>query len=250
MQKQLKIDTIRSLPHYRERTEKIKYIIIHCSKSSPEKQLAHLEQIGLSAHYIIGKNGSLTQAVAPKLVAYHAGESCWYDSKVFSLNGCSIGIELESKSMGQSQKAYTKKSIETLCTLLEYLCHTYKIRKENILGHSDIAPQRKPDPGVNFPWKKLYQKGLIFWYDERSLSPLTDETDLLQSIGYNTEILEAARYAFCRRYLKQEIFIDKDLQHLVDNPYPKDFYPKDKQTYLKRLKAVSKAINKARQHPN
>ena len=246
MPKHLKIDTIYPLPHYRARTETIKYIIIHCSRSSPEKQLEHLENIGLSAHYIIGKNGNLTQAVDPKFVAYHAGESSWYDSKDYSLNNSSIGIELESKSMGQSQKAYTPKSIETLCNLIEYLIHTYKIRKENILGHSDIAPHRKPDPGVNFPWKKLYQNNLIFWYHDRSLSPLIDEVALLQSIGYNTNIIEAARYAFCRRYLKKEVIIDKDIQHLVDNPYPKDFYPKDKETYIKRLRAVSHAISKER----
>lgn len=247
MQKHLKIDTIYPLPHHRTRTEKIKYIIIHCSKSSPEKQIEHLENFGLSAHYIIGKNGNLTQTVEPNLVAYHAGESRWHDSETFSLNETSIGIEIESPSMGQSQKAYTPKSIETLCNLIEYLRYTYKIRKENILGHSDIAPHRKPDPGVNFPWKKLYQNDLIFWYHDRSLDPQTDEVSLLNSIGYDTRIIEAARYAFCRRYLKEEVFIDKDLQHLVDNPYPKDFYPQNKEKYLIRLRAVCKAINQERQ---
>ena len=242
MLKHPKIDTEHILPDSRARTEKIQYIIIHCSKSSPEKQIEHMQNFGLSTHYIISKKGALIKTLDLERVAYHAGQSSWNGSKEFSLNGTSIGIEIESKSLGQTQRAYTKKSIETLCRLLKYLRQTYKIRKENILGHSDIAPERKPDPGPNFPWKKLYQNGLIFWYDERSLSPLLDEETLLRSIGYNTKALEAARYAFCRRYLKKEVLIDKDIQHLVDNPYPKDFYPKDKEAYIKRLRAVLKAI--------
>ena len=247
MQKHLKIDKIHPLPHCRARTEKIKYIIIHCSRSSPEKQIEHLESIGLSAHYIIGKDGSLTKAVDPELVAYHAGDSKWYDSSSKSLNGTSIGIEIESPRMGQTQKSYSVQSIETLCNLLEYLRYTYKIRKENILGHSDIAPARKPDPGAKFPWKKLYQNDLIFWYHDHSLARSTDEVTLLQAIGYDTKVLEAARYAFCRRYLPEEVIVDKDIQHLVDNPYPPDFYPKDKDKYLIRLRAVCKAINQERQ---
>ena len=242
----LNIDHLHPLKHYRKRTEEIKYIIIHCSRSAPEKQIETLNNNELSVHYIIGRDGSLTQTLSPEYVAYHAGLSSWHGSPDKSLNGTSIGIEIECPDMGQTKKSYTKASIKTLCQLIEYLRYTYKIRKENILGHSDIAPTRKPDPGAGFPWKKLYQNDLIFWYHDRSLSPLTNELDLLQSIGYNTDTIEAARYAFCRRYLPDEVPIDEDLQHLLDNPYPKDFYPKDQEKYIIRLRSVCNAINQER----
>lgn len=246
MLKHPKIDTEHILPDSRARTEKIQYIIIHCSKSSPEKQIEHMQNSGLSTHYIISKKGALIKTLDLERVAYHAGQSSWNGSKEFSLNGTSIGIEIESPRMGQTQKSYSVQSIETLCKLLDYLRYTYKIRKENILGHSDIAPARKPDPGAKFPWKKLYQNDLIFWYHDHSLARSTNEVTLLQAIGYDTRVLEAARYAFCRRYLPEEVIVDKDIQHLVDNPYPPDFYPKDKDKYLIRLRAVCKAISQER----
>lgn len=240
------IKHIHHLPHFRERTEEIKYIIIHCSRSAPKEQLKNLDNLKLSAHYIIGQNGEITEALAPEKVAFHAGISSWYDSDGQSLNGSSIGIELEAPDMGQSKKTYKPALRHSLCKLLIYLCYTYKVRPENILAHSDIAPTRKPDPGKGFPWKYLYQNGITPWYHARCLHQETDEETLLKIIGYNTEVLSAARYAFCRRWLPEEVKTETDIQYMLDNPYPKDFAPEDEKRYLQRLRAVALAIEKCR----
>ena len=242
----VKIDYKHPLEHFRKRVGKIEYIIIHCSRSNPKKQIEIMQENGVSAHYIIGRDGSLTSVIEEKDVAYHAGMSTWYMSEGKSLNENSIGIELECPSMGQKKRSYPSRQIDKLIELLTYLVKKYDIRKDRILAHSDIAPERKPDPGAYFPWKKLYKQGLIFWYRENSLAKQTDEKELLQIIGYNTINLSAAKYAFCRRWLKEEIPEDKDMQHLLDYPYPKNFKPKDRKTYLKRLRAVARAAEKQR----
>lgn len=232
--------------HFRPRTGKIEYIIIHCSRSTPKKQIRIMEENGVSAHYIIGRNGSLSEVIKLTDVAYHAGLSSWYHSQGNSLNENSIGIELECPSMGQSRRAYTYAQINCLIELLQKLQQKYHITNDHILAHSDIAPQRKPDPGVYFPWKKLHQSGLTFWYDERRLHPLHDETTLLQTIGYNTENIYAARYAFCRRWLRKEVKIQSDISYLLDHPFEPNFMPQNQEKYLKRLRAVAFMAEKIR----
>jgi len=242
----IKPDNKHPLEHFRKRKGKISYLIIHCSRSNPQRQIEIMQENGVSAHYIIGRNGNLTEVIPQKDVAYHAGISSWHNSEGQSLNETSIGIELECPTMGQIKRSYFKNQINKLIDILKQLQELYSIRKDHILAHSDIAPMRKPDPGAWFPWKKLYQAGITFWYDERRLSKETDEKKLLAIIGYNTENLSAARYAFCRRWLPQEVPEDKDMQHLLDFPFPPDFTPKNPKNYQKRLRAVAKAIEEVR----
>ncbi len=241
------INKIIHSENFRERSEPIRYIIIHCSAGTPEAQINTLNNLKLSVHYIIGRNGEITENLPPEKVAYHAGQSSWNKSEGGSLNGCSIGIELESPSLGQDKDDYTTKQISALMKLLKELTIAYKIRKENILGHSDIAPMRKPDPGVAFPWKKLYQNNLVTWYILTSLDQETDELRLLEKVGYDTTNLAATRYAFCRHYFPEEILIEKDIRKLLDNVYPADFVPKNYDKYVKVLRAVARSVEKERQ---
>ncbi len=243
----IKIDRSYSLDHYRERTEPIKYIIIHCSTGNPEQQLQTLDQLGLSVHYIISKSGRLTSVIEPEKVAYHAGTSKWLNSQGQSLNGCSIGIEIECPDMGQRSTSYGQAASSRLCHLVEYLMYKYNIHPLDVLGHSDIAPTRKPDPGAGFPWKKLYcYLGLGTWYKDTRLSKSTDEKALLEKVGYDTSVMAAARYAFCRHFLPQEVMICDDIKQLLENPYPLDFVPKKFDHYMTRLRAVALAIQKNR----
>ena len=242
----LKIDFKRYLPYHRERTEPIKYIIIHCSKGSAKQQLEVLERNRLSVHYIIDIKGKLTEVVPPELVAYHAGISRWHGSESESLNGTSIGIEVQSLDMGQRAKSYTDASIRKLGKLMIYLVHKYKIRRENILGHSDIAPTRKPDPGAGFPWRRLYMYDLLFWWHINVRVHNENEVELLEMIGYDTRVIEAARYAFCRRFLPEEVAVIDNLQELVDNPYPLDFKPQNFARYIRQLQSVAAAFEEER----
>lgn len=246
MPKLTKPNKISHSKHFRERTKAIEYIIIHCSTQSPNEQLKILDELGLSVHYIIGKDGTVVQNLPPEKVAFHAGLSKWKDSKEKSLNDVSIGIELESANMGQKKGDFSRSTMFRLNILLKELCYKYKIRKENILGHSDIAPTRKPDPGAGFEWHKLYRNKLVCWYGLASLHPETDERKLLKIIGYDTKSLVAARYAFCRHFYPEEVRVVKNIQKLLDNPYPKAFKPKDNEKYIRILRATAFAIEKER----
>ncbi len=239
-------DKIQHSQHYRERTEEIRYIILHCSAGTPEEQIRILDALGLSVHYIIGQDGTVTENLPPEKIAFHAGLSKWQNSESTSLNGCSIGIELESPMLGQCPSDYTGKQINALIVLLKELVCRYKIRKENILGHSDISPTRKPDPGAGFPWKKLYQHNLSVWYKLYKLDKETDETKLLAKIGYDTTEPAAARYAFCRHFMPEEVMIEEDIQNLLETVYPKDFSPGNPDKYLRILRAVSYAAAEER----
>lgn len=242
----LKINHHAQTSHYRPRVEPIKYIVIHCSAPSPAKQLEILDELGLSTHYIISANGLLTELLPPEKVAYHAGKSRWHNSTGESLNGSSIGIEIENSSLGQEKGSYSAACMKKLYALLRYLCEKYDIRPENIVGHSDISPTRKPDPGAAFPWQRLHRQNLIPWYDLRRLTAETDEKRLLQIIGYDTTDLAAARYAFCRRFMPWEVAVEPDIQKLLDTPYPKDFTPKKPTRYRQILRAAANAYQTAR----
>lgn len=233
--------------NYRERSGKIRYIIIHCSKFSVEKQIEILDEYKLSTHYIISQNGEITENCPPERVAYHSGESKWLQSEEKSLNEYSIGIELEAHNLGQIAEDYSRKQLMALNRLLKKLSKEYHIRPENILGHSDIAPTRKIDPGCGFPWYKFYKKGYGIWPNMKQKHPSDNEEELLRIIGYDTENLVAARYAFCRHFFAEEVFYNADLQELLDNPYPKDFAPHRQAKYMLRLRATAQAYQIARQ---
>ena len=133
----------------RDRTEDIRYIILHCSSYSPDKQLDILDKYGLSTHYIVSERGQITENCPPDKVAYHAGESSWLGSEGKSLNGCSIGIELE----GTDFVAFEEAQYQALVKLLGAIDARYGL--SYIVGHSDIAPGRKTDPGPHFDWVRL-----------------------------------------------------------------------------------------------
>ena len=92
--------------------------------------------------------------------AWHAGKSNW--KKIRDLNSYSIGIELENSGHLLNFEKYSGQQISALIKLLKYLKKTYNISKLNILGHSDISPLRKIDPGQKFPWIKLEKNNLVY----------------------------------------------------------------------------------------
>lgn len=161
-------DSIRSISH----SSRVRYIVLHYTSADSKTSLKLLSQGRVSSHYLITDD---TRPHVYRLVdetrsSWHAGESQWY--KQVSLNAVSIGIELVNPGRtdlanGQKQWApYSPAQIQTLTVLLKELTVRYGIRAENIVGHSDIAPQRKTDPGPLFPWKHLAKAGVGRWYNE------------------------------------------------------------------------------------
>lgn len=229
--------------HFRRRIGNIEYVIIHCSILSPTKIVDQLNELGLSAHYIIGRDGEIIENLDPCNVAFHSGVSSWRGSCDVSLNEYSIGIELEAPTLGQNKDDYTDIQIEKLCELLDYLSLEYKIEKHNVLGHSDIAPSRKPDPGICFPWETLYKRGYGIGYKIiKDTVEDKDEATLLKMIGYDISDINAARYAFCRHFFIDEIKTHTDIEYLVNNPYPLDFKPNNYDEYWLRLVSVAKSV--------
>jgi N-acetylmuramoyl-L-alanine amidase len=160
----------------KKRKEKqIKFVILHYtgmrSEKSAIKRLTEI-QSEVSAHYFIQKNGKIISMVPESYIAWHAGKSSWKNFS--SLNNNSIGIEISNSGHFFRYTNFSKKQMYNLTKLLKFLIHKYRIKKNCILGHSDISPERKLDPGEKFPWEKLAKKNIGFWHnlDNRRLIKL------------------------------------------------------------------------------
>ena len=152
--------------------KKIKFIIIHYTGMS--KELSAINRLcnvksKVSAHYFVKKNGSVLNLVPPLYEAWHAGKSSW--KKLKSLNKYSIGIEIQNSGHDNNYENFSQKQIFSTKKLLKYLIRKYKVNLKNVLGHSDISPDRKKDPGEKFPWKQLAKSELSLWHnlDEKRL---------------------------------------------------------------------------------
>ena len=144
----------------------IKYIILHYTGMKNEKSVIKKlcdEKSKVSVHYLVKKNGEIINFVPDLYEAWHAGKSTW--KKTSSLNKYSIGIEIQNQGHENKYEKFSIKQIITIKRLLKKLIYKYRIKLSNILGHSDISPERKKDPGEKFPWKKLAKANLAKWHE-------------------------------------------------------------------------------------
>ena len=143
----------------------IKYIVFHYTGMSSEtKAINRLtdDKSKVSCHYFIKKSGEIILMVPEKYEAWHAGISNWKKDRF--LNKSSIGIEISNKGHRFGYENYSKKQILSLIKLSRLLIKKFKIKSSNIVGHSDIAFDRKVDPGEKFPWKFLSKKKIGIWH--------------------------------------------------------------------------------------
>tara|TARA_A100001015_G_scaffold319727_1_gene443584 strand:+ start:3528 stop:4163 length:636 start_codon:yes stop_codon:yes gene_type:complete len=117
----------------------------------------------VSSHYFIKRDGTIINMVPEKFTAWHAGLSCWKSHK--NLNNKSIGIEIQNSGHINKYEGFSMKQIKSLLLLTKILKKTYSIKSKNFLGHSDIAPNRKKDPGEKFPWEYLSKYKIGIWYN-------------------------------------------------------------------------------------
>lgn len=161
-------DSITAVSH----DSRVRYIVLHYTKTSTRDSLKLLSQGQVSTHYLITNDtpAKIYRLVDETRSAWHAGQSRWHQQ--VSLNPVSIGIELVNSGRKDlpggetSWEPYAAPQIQALILLLQDLIARHGVRPENIVAHSDIAPQRKTDPGPLFPWKQLAQAGIGRWYDE------------------------------------------------------------------------------------
>ena len=213
-------------------SKQIKFIIFHYTGMKKEKEaikkLTSLKS-KVSSHYFINNNGKIFTLVPDSYSAWHAGISSWKNFKLLNKN--SIGVEISNPGHNYDYKRFSKKQIKSIIKLSKFLIKKYEIKPNCILGHSDIAPDRKKDPGEKFPWKHLSQNKISVWHDfnQNQLSKLRnltikkkDKNNFFQNlfkIGYsrkyknlNKNYLKKLTKSFQRRF-RQELIngtIDKE----------------------------------------
>ena len=155
-------------PNHSKKTrhkKEIKFVIIHYTGMQSEiesiKRLKNPKS-KVSCHYLINRKGKIVKMVKDLNIAWHAGKSKW--KKFSNLNDNSIGIELVNKGHEHGYQDFSNLQIKSLIGLCKILKKKYALKKENFLGHSDIAPLRKKDPGEKFPWKRLSDHNFGKWY--------------------------------------------------------------------------------------
>ena len=157
-----------------------KLLIIHYTALNDTDSINVLSSGQVSIHYLIPSTpavdmkGRLTaiQMVDEKSIAWHAGQSYWQQMQ--GLNKCSVGIEIvnrgfQTRLLGRHWFAYQPAQIELLAKLAKDIIQRYDIAPENVLGHSDISPGRKVDPGRLFPWQQLAEQGIGAWPEQQTV---------------------------------------------------------------------------------
>nr|WP_283811791.1 N-acetylmuramoyl-L-alanine amidase [Pseudomonas entomophila] len=146
---------------------RIQFVVLHYTNASLERSLALLTHGEVSSHYLIGDGpATVYQLVDENRRAWHAGDSQWQGRTW--LNSSSIGIEIVNQGYtdtpnGRVWHPYSEAQIQSLIALLRDIVKRNNIDPRHIIGHSDIAPLRKLDPGPLFPWKRLADAGLGIW---------------------------------------------------------------------------------------
>ena len=215
----------------RKKTQ-IKFIIFHYTGMKKEKDAINKlisQNSKVSSHYFIKKDGEILSMVPDLYKAWHAGISIWKNYK--SLNKYSIGIEIHNPGHYNKYNKFTEKQIYSILKLSKFLIKKYNIKSKFILGHSDISPDRKKDPGEKFPWEFLSKKKIGYWHrlNERKLQKLRNQKisksqenifiKNLNKIGYSKNLVKKNNHykkilatAFQRRFRPKLVngIIDKE----------------------------------------
>ena len=198
-------------PNCDARDERISMVVLHYTDMpSADAALTRLcdPAAKVSAHYVITEEGEVVRLVDESMRAWHAGMSYWRGKA--NVNGCSIGIELANPGHTCGYRPFPDAQIDALVPLLHRIVHDYDIPRANVVGHSDIAPQRKLDPGELFPWERLAEYRLALPRPEKL--ELGDPFDndgsfylALERYGYDISDGKKAVEAFQRRWRPEKI---------------------------------------------
>ena len=226
----LNFDTIK------RKKEDIKYLVFHYTGMKSEKSaIKRLTDIKskVSCHYFIKKNGSIINMVPDMYVSWHAGISFWKNFK--GINKYSIGIEIQNSGHQYGYEYFNKRQIYSIKYLSLKLAKKYNLKNKHFLGHSDVATERKKDPGEKFPWQYLSKYKIGIWHDLtgenqkfRHVKVIDKEKNLfnlyLRKIGYCLKINRSkdcnyAIKAFQRRFRPEIINgkVDKECLEIAKN---------------------------------
>ena len=209
----------------------IKLIVIHYT--GMQSRIESIRRLNnkkskVSCHYLIDRKGKILRMVDDNKIAWHAGKSKWKNFK--NINKVSLGIELVNKGHKFGYQSFSNLQIKNLINLTKLLKRKYKIINSNIIGHSDIAPFRKLDPGEKFPWKKLYKNKIGIWHQKEKLSNNIIDRKFIKKKFFSNLYKIGYRYFDVRVRNKKDVLLIKAFQ--------RHFYPKkvdgkiDPKTYI------------------
>ena len=219
----------------KRKISKIKFLIFHYTgmiseKKAIKKLCTHNTKV--SCHYFIKRSGNIIKMLPELYVAWHAGKSNW---KNFSnLNKYSIGIEIHNPGHQYGYETFSSKQLNSIVYISKKIIKNFKIENKFILGHSDIAPDRKKDPGEKFPWHYLQKNKIGIWHNlnKKKLLKLRGKTisdkeknnsiKLLRKIGYKINNKTNSIKAFQRRFRQGQIdgIADKECVEIIKNIAP------------------------------
>ena len=201
------------------------YVIIHHTAQNSTQQTLKTfttPTTQVSAHYVIGRDGVVYHMLNDYLRAWHGGAAKWGNAT--DINSSSIGIELDNNGF----EAFSDSQINSLLNVLDTLKRKHAVPSANFIGHSDIAPGRKVDPNVTFPWKKLAEKGFGLWPDAvltDSVPSTFNPVDALRIIGYDVKNPVNAIKSFQLHFVQKEItgILNEEEKKTLFNLYKKYF---------------------------
>ena len=198
-------------PNWDERALPLTMVVLHYTEMpSTEESLARLRdpEAKVSAHYLISEEGEVIQLVDEARRAWHAGASYWRGLR--DVNSASIGIELQHPGHALGYRPFADAQFEALVPLLHRIVHAHDIPRANVVGHSDVAPARKIDPGELFPWDRLAEYKLCLPRPEKLElgDPFPNDGAFylaLERFGYDITEGRRAVEAFQRRWRPERI---------------------------------------------
>ena len=197
-------------PNWNERALPVTMVVLHYTgmRTAAEALERMVDpKAEVSAHYMIDEDGTVTRLVAEDRRAWHAGRSYWRG--ITDVNSASVGIELVNPGHEWGYHPFPDAQMEALIPLLAAIMERHGIQPENVVGHSDIAPARKDDPGELFDWELLARYRLALPTPKPRISLIYDEPSkfylALERWGYDIADGRAAIRAFQRRWRPRRI---------------------------------------------
>ena len=210
----------------KRKTNQIKFLIFHYTGMKTEKAaIDRLTDIKsrVSAHYLIKQNGEIITLVPDLYTAWHAGKSVW--KNYTSLNKDSIGIEIVNPGHNINYKKFSKIQLRTLIRLSKFLIKKYKINSKNVLGHSDIAPERKKDPGEKFPWKLLSKKKIGYWHNLNQNELIKNRNLKTSSKEKNLFLTNLFKIGYQKKFLYNSNFNRISFDQIISKAFQRRFRP-------------------------
>jgi len=208
----------------KRKPKEIKFIIFHYTGMKKESavinRLTNI-QSEVGCHYLIKNNGEIITMVPDLYAAWHAGKSSWKNYK--SLNKNSIGIEISNPGHEFNYKNFSNKQVSSILKLSKFLIKKYSIQSKNILGHSDIAPDRKKDPGEKFPWKYLAKNKIGIWHNLKNKILRNNRNHKINNTSKKIFLNNLFKIGYSRKIPKNinknkyEVFIIKAFQRRYRN---------------------------------